>query len=49
MVVPDNEKSVDPNVDFIVVPDGLSLIQGDVVLDEELINKEGGGFLYMAI
>ena len=32
----------DPNVDFVVVPDGLSLVYGDAVLDEELIRREGG-------
>lgn len=33
---------VDANVDFVVVPEGLSLVYGDAVLDEELIRREGG-------
>lgn len=47
LVVPESrlEESavlVDANVDFVVVPEGLSLICGDAVLGEDLIRREGG-------
>lgn len=33
---------VDADADFVVVPEGLTLLQGDIVLDEDVIHREGG-------
>lgn len=37
----------DEDVDFVVVPEGLTLIFGDAVLDEDMLRREGGSlFVY---
>lgn len=37
----------DEHVDFVVVPEGLTLVFGDAVLDEDMLRREGGNlFVY---